>query len=204
MEGLIRRCYELMNIELRAGNWEHLDELRNLARMIDIQRRYAIIEERYNDGSHYTKDEHGRFTGSTGAGGGSISLRINLFSKGDPLYAEAFSIEEEDGFEDICCHGNSESVEVIISGKKTSMNAEQFAEHLKSKGYNGGDIRLASCSTGKGDNSFAQNLSKELQSRVKAPDDDVYYIPDDGVLRVGSPYSNTGKWRVFDRGVEVT
>ena len=33
----------------------------------------GIMEERYNDGSHYTKDEHGRFTGSTGGGssGGS-------------------------------------------------------------------------------------------------------------------------------------
>ena len=27
------------------------------------------IELRYNDGSHYTKDEHGRFTGSTSSGG---------------------------------------------------------------------------------------------------------------------------------------
>lgn len=33
--------------------------------------RSGIIEERYNDGSHYTKDEHGRFTGSTSTGGGS-------------------------------------------------------------------------------------------------------------------------------------
>ena len=31
------------------------------------------IELRYNDGSHYTKDEHGRFTGSTSSGGGGSS-----------------------------------------------------------------------------------------------------------------------------------
>ena len=30
-------------------------------------------EVRYNDGSHYTKDEHGRFTGSTSSGGSSSS-----------------------------------------------------------------------------------------------------------------------------------
>lgn len=56
MEGLIRCCYELMNIELRAGNREHFDELRDLARMIDIQRRYAIIEARgwvTKDGKHF-------------------------------------------------------------------------------------------------------------------------------------------------------
>lgn len=34
-----------------------------------------IIEKRYNDGSHYTKDEHGRFTGST-SGGGSGNLKL--------------------------------------------------------------------------------------------------------------------------------
>lgn len=34
-----------------------------------------IIEKRYNDGSHYTKDEHGRFTGSTSSGGsGNLKL----------------------------------------------------------------------------------------------------------------------------------
>ena len=38
---------------------------------IDNQTSSAIIEDRYNDGSNYTKDEHGRFTGSTGTGGGS-------------------------------------------------------------------------------------------------------------------------------------
>ena len=31
------------------------------------------MEKRYNDGSHYTKDEHGRFTGSTSCGGGGSS-----------------------------------------------------------------------------------------------------------------------------------
>ena len=30
-------------------------------------------EVRYNDGSHYTKDEHGRFTGSTSSGGSASS-----------------------------------------------------------------------------------------------------------------------------------
>ena len=38
-------------------------------RMLDLLCEYVIIEERYNDGSHYTKDEHGRFTGSTSSGG---------------------------------------------------------------------------------------------------------------------------------------
>ena len=44
---------------------------------VDNQTANAIIEDRYNDGSHYTKDEHGRFTGSTGSGGGSSGGRKN-------------------------------------------------------------------------------------------------------------------------------
>ena len=83
------------------------------------------------------------------------------------------------------------------------MNAVEYAEYLKSTGHTIRDFRLAACSTGKGDNSFAQQLSKELQIKVKAPDDDVYYIPEDGVLRIGSEYRDIGKWRTFDRGVEV-
>lgn len=38
---------------------------------IDNQTANAIIEDRYNGGRNYTKDKHGRFTGSTGSGGGS-------------------------------------------------------------------------------------------------------------------------------------
>lgn len=160
------------------------------------------------------RDEHGRFTFGSGGGNseksltkddvsGIIRLRINEFDKSDPLYYEAFSIEEEPGFEDVCAHGNPKSIEVNINGQKVVLNAHDYAEHLRSNGYNGEDLRLASCSTGKGDNSFAQQLSKELGNKVKAPDDDVFYIPDEGVLYVGSRYSNVGKWRIFDKGVEI-
>ena len=172
--------------------------------------RGGIIEERSNDGSHYTKDEHGRFTGSVPRGGGSggggsgaVKLRIDLFDQGDPLRSEAFSIEEEAGFEDICSHGSSQAIEVSVKGNRTQMNADEFADYLKANGYQGGDLRLAACSTGQGDNSFAQQLSKALGNKVKAPDDDVYYIPEEGILRIGSKYTNLGEWRVFDKGVEV-
>lgn len=133
-----------------------------------------------------------------------IRLRVNLFDKSDPLYLDAFSIEEEDGFEDICLHGCENSVQRKVDGKPVNMSAEQFAEFLKSDtSYKGGNIRLASCSTGKGENSFAQQLSRVLKITVKAPDDDVFYAPDEGTLFVGSPYANIGKWRVFKNGDEV-
>ncbi len=136
--------------------------------------------------------------------GGIIKLSINLFDKTDPLYLDALSIEEIDGFEDVCIHGSSKSVQKIIDGKLTNMDAKDFADFLrKSTNYKGKDIRLASCSTAKGDNSIAQQLSRELGVKVMAPDSDVYYAPNEGVLFVGCPYANTGKWRIFDNGVEI-
>lgn len=132
-----------------------------------------------------------------------IKLRINLFDRQDPLYLEAFSVDELDGFLDVCIHGSSQTVQKAINGDIKNMNAKEFAKFLlESTNYNGEDIRLASCSTGQGDNSFAQQLSRELGIRVMAPDDDVYYIPDEGIMFVGSRYANTGKWRTFNKGVE--
>lgn len=131
-----------------------------------------------------------------------IKLGINLFDKNDPLYLDMFSIEEEPGFEDIGLHGSPESVQKIIDGKPRNFTAKEFADYLQKNGYHGGDIRLASCSTGKGNNSFAQQLSKELGVRVKAPDDDVYFAPNEGIMFVGSPNMNIGHWRIFNNGVE--
>lgn len=48
----------------------HVDFAENT---VDNSGQSGIIEERSNDGSHYTKDEHGRFTGSTSSSGGSGS-----------------------------------------------------------------------------------------------------------------------------------
>jgi SPP1 gp7 family putative phage head morphogenesis protein len=137
------------------------------------------------------------------SGSDIIKLKINLFDKNDPMYIETFSIEEIKGFEDVCLHGSPSSVQKKIDGKLVNLNADEFAKYLREETkYSGGDIRLASCETGKGDNSFAQQLSKKLGVRVMAPDDDVYYVPDEGTMYVGSPFGNTGKWRIFDKGVE--
>lgn len=181
-------------------------------RLVDIllrpyERRLAEIR-----GNLY-HDEKGRFTHSPysaktldKSGKRDImKLKVNLFDKSDPIYYDTFSIEEENGFEDIFLHGSPQSVQRVVNGKPVNMNAAEFAAYLKEKtNYHGGDIRLASCSTGAGDNSFAMQLSKELGVKVKAPDDDVYFLPDEGILFVGSSYRNTGKWRIFQNGKEVT
>ena len=100
-------------------------------------------------------------------------------------------------------HGSPSSVEVIRNGEKVYLGVDDFIADINNKGYKGGDIRLCSCSTGQGDNSFAQQLSQKLGIKVKAPDDVLYYIPEDGVLFVGSEFRDTGRWRIFDKGVEI-
>ena len=54
-------------------NRSEIDRLSEIIDELDIVLRSGIIEERSNDGSHYTKDEHGHFTGSTPYAGGSGS-----------------------------------------------------------------------------------------------------------------------------------
>ena len=195
---------------LQRATWEldesELKELKNRAEYYgldktkdfeDYKKKYLSVA--YQRGDSVQKNEkllEKSLKSST------IKLRLNLFDKTDPLYLDAFSIEEEEGFEDVCLHGSADAVQKTINGTLRNFTPKEFAEYLRENGYKGGDIRLASCSTGKGKNSFAQQLSKELSVRVKAPTDDVYYAPDEGALFVGSEYKNTGTWRVFNNGEE--
>lgn len=132
-----------------------------------------------------------------------IRLGINLFDPSDELYVEAFSVEEEAGFTDIYLHGSPSSVQITVNGKPKNLTPAEFEQLLKSKGINGGDIRLCSCSTGYGDDSFARQLSEIHNGKVKAPDSDVYYAPDEGTVFNGDPNANVGKWRVFEKGAEI-
>lgn len=205
LETAIRHAKDRQKIAKAAGD----DTLRRQEqkRLNDLTRKYKDFSEKA--GLSVKKDRmsvsgyHRVKLLDNGGGSGIIKLQVNLFDKTDPLYLDSFSIEEEYGFEDICIHGSAFYVQKTINGKITNMNAKEFAEYLKTTSYNGGDIRLASCCTGKGENSFAQQLSKELGVKVKAPDDDVYYAPNEGTLFIGSPYHNIGKWRTFFKGDEI-
>ena len=132
-----------------------------------------------------------------------IKLGINLFDSSDELYVEAYSVEEEAGFTDIYVHGSPSSIQITVNGKPKNLTPAEFEQLLKSRGINGGDIRLCSCSTGYGDDSFAQKLSEIHKGIVKAPDSDVYYAPDEGTVFIGDPNANVGKWRLFEKGAEI-
>lgn len=97
------RCFEMALLALNAGNYEDCERFTNYGFELDSAVKSGKIEKRYNDGSHYTKDEHGRFTGSTSSGGGSAvgSLRdsgsggtTSFHSKADPMVEVMGSAEK--------------------------------------------------------------------------------------------------------------
>ena len=91
-------------------------------------------------------------------------------------------------------HGAPKAVSFF--GERT--DAKTIAEILKQrKDYNGGPIRLLSCSTGKGKDCFAQRLANELGVVVEAPDD-VIWARSDKTYTIGpTKYKNTGAMKTF-------
>lgn len=85
---------------------------------------------------------------------------------------------DTNGFYDIIAHGNSTSIEIWHNAVKMVIN-HRIAAKLFShdKNYHGGGIRLLSCSTGKLNNGFAQNLANKLNIPVQAPTDILWAKP---------------------------
>lgn len=69
MQRLVTCYYALALLALNGRLYEESERCLARAERLDKRLRSGIMETRRNDGSHYTKDEHGRFTGSTSAGG---------------------------------------------------------------------------------------------------------------------------------------
>jgi hypothetical protein len=67
----------------------------------------------------------------------------------------------------------------------------------KDVGYKSGPIRLLSCSAGKKDFGFAQNLANKMGVPVKAPTDTLWVWPNGRITIGPNQFTNTGTWRVF-------
>lgn len=62
-------------------------------------------------------------------------------------------------------------------------------------------IVLYSCSTGKGDNSIAQQISKDLGALVIAPDAILHYNTSDGTSQIyDNWYNKDGHWNIYYKG----
>jgi len=116
----------------------------------------------------------------------------------DLLYTD--NIQNREGAFTFIGHGNSQE---IYDDSYDSMTPEEFAGELKQGGfgYKGQKlIRLYSCSTGKGEHSFAARLAKLMNVTVIAPTTDLDYE----VKNYGNKYWGTvkfhekeGYWHVF-------
>ena len=85
---------------------------------------------------------------------------------------------DANGFYDIIAHGNPVSIEIQQNGRTITIDHRIAAKLFKhDKQYKGQAIRLLSCSTGKLDNGFAQNLANKLNVPVQAPTDILWATP---------------------------
>lgn len=95
---------------------------------------------------------------------------------------------DANGFYDIIAHGNPTSIEIQHNGRSITINHRIAAKlFCHDKRYNGQAIRLLSCSTGRLDTGFAQNLANKLNVPVQAPTDILWAKPN------GKYYVTAGK-----------
>ena len=82
------------------------------------------------------------------------------------------------GFYDVIAHGSPVSIQIQHKGQTININHRIAAKINKNdKQYKGQGIRLLSCSTGKLNYGFAQNLANKLNVPVQAPTDILWAKP---------------------------
>lgn len=82
------------------------------------------------------------------------------------------------GYYDVVAHGSSNKIIVEHNGVSIEVDHRTAARLFKAnKDYHHGAIRLLSCSTGKVNSGFAQNLANKLNRPVKAPSDYLWARP---------------------------
>ena len=148
---------------------------------------------------HLTKDKDGDKILSTAPDKESAVVSIYVNSN-DNLNRYAHNIPAIPGYEDFVIHGDSDLVQLRdLDGEVVSnYTAKEFAQILsEDPNYNGGNIRLISCSAGNGDECFAQQLADELGVSVLAPSGVVVVYPDGKINIQPSETSKKGKWRIF-------
>lgn len=123
-----------------------------------------------------------------------IEQKKPIFSD-DTFGKYASRILKKEGFYDVALHGAPKIA--MFFGEKIS--ADTLAKIIKSRAdYDGKTaIRLLSCSTGQGENCFAQRLANKLGVIVEAPND-IIWARSDGTYTIGkTKYKNTGRMIVF-------
>ena len=98
---------------------------------------------------------------------------------------------DTNGFYDIIAHGSPTTIQIQHNGVTIDIDHRTAAKlFLRDKKYHGGAIRLLSCSTGKLDSGFAQNLANKLNIPVQAPTDLLWAKPNGRHYVTGGKYVN--------------
>lgn len=168
---------------------------------LDNTKARAMLGEKQNEMRAFIKEtelpreasrEHVGNTGAQVRGIKSkiLSVDLKFFEKGDIANEYADKVKKDNNMFDVAMHGNESGVKYKNKDRLTS--AKELANEIKKdKNFNKKNgVRLLSCATGKGENSFAQKLANELQCEVKAPTEN---------LRI---FSN-GDFKVLDNGEMV-
>ncbi len=113
-----------------------------------------------------------------------IGVDINLFSPNEAIHFSAKNVKNNADIFVVGGHGTPTFMEDALGIQGTPGNlANLIRNHPK---YTQGmPVYLLSCNTGKGYNSFAQQLSDIMEAPVKAPDEYLWYWPDGKVAPYG-------------------
>jgi uncharacterized protein RhaS with RHS repeats len=97
--------------------------------------------------------------------------KINLIPVNDRIYTSADAVRDNPKVLTIVSHGSSATV--------NGMSHNSLAKFIRESGKwkSGMPVILNSCNAGKGDNSIAELLAKELNTQVVGPDQQVWSIP---------------------------
>ncbi len=129
----------------------------------------------------------------TARGTTKIKQGFTAFSKDDVLFERAKLVRPDGNKFDVAMHGTSQSV--AFGGRKINMSPRLLAAIIKhNKDYNGQEIRLLSCNTGKtvnGEYCFAEELANAIGVTVYAPNDLLIFY-DDGTFEIGR--NNEGRF----------
>ena len=129
---------------------------------------------------------------------GTMKLKqgIACFPDGDVLNKNIQNVEPKEGFFDVAMHGSPTAV--AFGSKKPNMSPRLLASVIRhSDGYDGQNIRLLACSTGKVEDDeycFAEELANALGVQVEAPTDTLY-VGGDGSIKIG--FFGTGEFKPF-------
>lgn len=109
---------------------------------------------------------------------------LNFFSPNEGIHGFAKKVKNNENIFVVGGHGSPQGMSNDnIPGAPKRLTPEALATVIKNhpKYKQGMPVYLLSCNTGKGDNSFAEQLSAQMKTDVVAPDEILWYYPDGNV-----------------------